>query len=219
MIVFTQVVPQLARLFQDAKVELPLPTRIVVGIATFFENYWYIIIAMAILFGIIGRSYLRTPEGRYTVSTLALRIPIIRNLFQKVYLARLTSILHTLLKSDVPILESLALARQAMGNKVYQRIMTDTIKAVQDGAPISTVWEHEPFIPPMLSTIVSVGEKSGQVAEAFQEANRFFKRDVEEILNTITVLLEPVMVILLGIGVAIIVSAVLLPIYNLVLVL
>jgi type II secretory pathway component PulF len=105
-----------------------------------------------------------------------------------------------------------------MSNRVYQRILDDTMRAVQDGSHISDAWQHEPFIPPMLTTIVSVGEKSGKIADSFNEANRFFKRDVEDMLNTITVLLEPLMVVLLGIGVAIIVAAVLLPIYNLVLI-
>lgn len=218
-IVFTQVVPQLSQLFSEAKVELPLPTRIVIGVSNFIQSYWYILAAAAVFLGILLRSYLKTPEGRYTLSTVALSTPIIKNIFQKVYLSRLTSVLHTLLKSNVPILESLRLTRQSMGNRVYQRIMDDTIAAVKDGAPMSSVWEHEPYIPAMLSTIVGVGEKGGQVAESLREANRFFQRDVEEILGTITVLLEPLMVVMLGVGVAIMVAAVLLPIYNLVLVL
>lgn len=219
IIVFTQVIPQLASLFSEANVQLPLPTRIVIGTATFFQNYWYLVGLLVLILGFIMRSYVKTPEGRYTMSTLVLRLPVIKTLFQKVYLARLTAVLHTLLKSDVPILQALQLAKQAMGNKVYQRIMDDTISAVKDGAPMSSVWEHEPFIPPMLTTIVGVGEKGGQVAESLKEANRFFQRDVDDVLNTLTILLEPLMVVLLGIGVAIMVAAVLLPIYNLVLVL
>jgi type IV pilus assembly protein PilC len=136
----------------------------------------------------------------------------------KLYLARLTSVLHTLFSSDVPALESLMLAKEAVGNRVYQRVLDDTVAAVKDGASVSSVWRNEPYVPPMLTSMVEVGERSGTVDKSFAEASRFFRRDVESALETITVLLEPILVIVLGIGVAIVVAAVLLPIYNLVLV-
>lgn len=219
IVMFVFVLPQLTTLFQDAGVALPLPTRILIGTITFFQNYWIIVVLAFIAIGLVARSYLRTAEGRYTLSTVVLQIPVLKELFQKVYLARITSILQTLFESDVPILESLQLAKQAVGNRVYQRILNDTANAVKDGATISSVWEHEPFIAPLLTTMVGVGERSGEISESFEQANQFFKRDVDSMLDSITILLEPILIIVLAIGVAIVVAAVLLPIYNLVLVL
>lgn len=219
ILMFAFVVPQLITLFAEANVRLPLPTRILIGITHSFGDYWYVMALIAVALAIIGRSYLRTPEGQYNFSTLLLRIPIISTLLQKVYLARLTSLLHTLFSSDVPILESLKLARESLGNKVYQTIMDDTAAAVKDGATISSVWEHEAYIPAMLTVMVGIGERSGEIEKSFKEAHYFFQRDVEEMLDSVTVLLEPLLVIVLGIGVGIVVAAVLLPIYNLVLVL
>lgn len=218
ILMMTFVLPQLIGLFVDANVALPLATRIVLAITLFWRDYWYIVIALALGLGLVARSYLRTPEGRYTASTYILRFPVLQSLFQKIYLARLTSLLFTLFSSDVPVIESLTLAEKAMGNRVYQRILQDTVRAIKDGATISSVWQYEPFIPPMLTAMISVGEKTGKIEEAFSQSNRFFKRDVEAALNTITVLLEPLMVVVLGIGVAFVVAAVLLPIYNLVLI-
>lgn len=217
IIVFAFVLPQLVELFADANVTLPLPTRIVLGLVNFWTGYWYIMLTFFIALGFIFRSWIKTVEGRYAVSSAVLRLPVVNALFQKVYLARLTSMLHILFNSDVPVLESLQLVELAMGNKVYQKIMGTTRQAVKDGSPISTVWENEPFIPPLLTALVHVGEQSGQLDKSFDEANRFFKREVEELLSTITVLIEPLIVIILGIGVAILVAAVFLPIYNLVL--
>lgn len=217
LILFAFVLPQLSKLFADSNVPLPLPTRIVLGVVKFSNGYWYYVLAFAIIIFLLARSYFRTPDGRFMASTLLLRLPLIQGLFQKVYLARLTAMLHILLKSDVPLLESLSLTEGAVSNKVYQKILRDTSAAVKDGSLISAVWEHEPFIPPLLSTVVNVGERSGKIAAGFGEANRFFQREVEELLNTVNTLFEPIMVILLGIGVAIVVSAVFLPIYNLVL--
>lgn len=130
----------------------------------------------------------------------------------------MTSALATLFASDVPVIEALSLARESIGNRVYQRILDDTVQSIKDGASISYVWEQEPHIPAMLTTMVNVGEKSGEVSKAFTQANKFFSRDVADILETITILLEPILIIILGIGVGIIVGSVLLPIYNLVLV-
>lgn len=219
ILMFTFVVPQLVALFEEANVRLPLPTRILIGFTNSISDYWYVIALIVVALGVIVRSYLKTPEGQYNFSTVLLRIPIISTLLQKVYLSRLTSLLHTLFSSDVPILESLKLARESLGNKVYQTIMDDTAEAVKDGASISSVWEHEAYIPAMLTVMVGIGERSGEIEKSFKEAHYFFKRDVEEMLDSVTVLLEPLLVILLGIGVGIVVAAVLLPIYNLVLVL
>lgn len=216
-ILFAFVLPQLSQLFADSNVPLPLPTRIVLGTVAFINRYWYYMLAFAIVIFLLARSYFRTPEGRFMASTILLLLPLIQGLFQKVYLARMTAMLNILLKSDVPLLESLSLAEGAVSNKVYQKILRDTGDAVKDGSLISAVWEHEPFIPPLLSTVVNVGERSGKIAAAFGEANRFFQREVEELLNAINTLFEPIMVILLGLGVALVVSAVFLPIYNLVL--
>lgn len=217
IILFAFVLPQLSQLFADSNVPLPLPTRIVLGVVAFTSGYWYYLLAFIIIIVLLSRSYFRTTEGRFMASTMLLRLPLIQGLFQKVYLARLTAMLYILSKSDVPLLESLRLTEDAVSNKVYQKILRDTSAAVKDGSLISAVWEHEVFIPPLLSTVVNVGERSGKIAAAFGEANRFFQREVEDLLTAINTLFEPIMVILLGIGVALVVSAVFLPIYNLVL--
>ena len=119
----------------------------------------------------------------------------------------------------MPVIESLTIAESSIGNAVYEKTLNRTVNAVKDGASVSEVWEHETYIAPMLTTMVAVGERSGELERSFQEAHRFFKRDVDEILETISVFLEPILVIILGIAVAIVVAGVLLPIYNLVLVL
>lgn len=219
IILFIFVLPQLVTLFEGANVILPLPTRILIAVTTFVQHFWLLLVILGIAAVFLLRSYAKTPEGRYALSTLMLRIPLVSTLLSKLYLARLTSVLHTLFSSDVPALESLVLAKAAVGNRVYQRVLDETVAAVKDGASVSSVWRHEAFIPPMLTSMVEVGEHSGTVDKSFQEASRFFQRDVETALETVTTLLEPILVIILGIGVAIVVAAVILPIYNLVLVL
>lgn len=218
LVMFTYVLPQLVSLFLDANVPLPLPTRILIGITNFLTHNYVILISILVALGLLFRSWIRTQEGRYTFSTMMLGIPVFKEIIQKVYLARMTSVLATLFASDVPILEALTLARESIGNKVYQRILEETIQAVKDGASMSYAWGNEPYIPAMLTTMVSVGERSGEISKSFTLANKFFARDVADILETITILLEPLLIIILGIGVGVIVGSVLLPIYDLVLV-
>lgn len=213
------VVPPLVELFQEAQVPLPLPTRILIGLTNFLNSFWYLIGALAIVLGFILRYYYKTPEGRYAFSSLVLHVPLLNTLFVKIYLTQLTSILDTLFRSDVAVLESLRIAKFSMSNEVYQRILEETSAAVKDGASLSEVWENEAYIPPMLTAMVAVGERSGEVHKAFSEAHRFFKRDVDEILDQLAVFLEPLLVIILAVGVGIIAAAIILPIYNLVLVL
>lgn len=218
-VMFTFVLPQLIDIFNEAGVQLPLPTRILIGITQFLQSFWLpLVLFVGVIAGVVY-SYFKTPEGRYNFSTYALKLPILSTFFEKLYLARLTSILYVLFSSDVPTLESLALAKDAVGNRVYQRLLEETIQAIKDGASISYVWQQDPYIPPMLSSMVAVGERSGEVNKSFKEASQFFKRDVESMLEAVTVLLEPILILILGAGVGIVVAAILLPIYNLVLVL
>jgi len=219
IITFYFVLPQIVELFRETQVVLPLPTRILIAVSEFTRAYWYIIAIVVVAFGLIIRSYLRTAEGQYAASTWVLKIPVLREFMQKVYLSRLTSIMYTLFKSDVPVIESLKIARESIGNQVYQRILNDTAEAVKGGSSMSATWAQERQIPPMLTTMVAMGERSGEIEKAFAEAQRFFNRDVDDILDGIAVFLEPLLVIILGIGVGFIVAAVILPIYNLVLVL
>lgn len=217
MLIF--VLPQLTSLFTEANVVLPWPTRLLIAVTSFFQKFWLLVLTAAAALFFVARSYFKTPEGQYTVSAYLLRLPLIRTVVQKFYLARLTSVLQTLFDSDVPVIQSLTLAQDAIGNRVYRQILSKTVKAVQSGSSLSAVWQHEPFIPPLLSTMVNVGERTGNIAHAFAEASRFFRRDVDEVLSSITVLIEPILIVILGIGVGIIIAAVLLPMYNLVLVL
>ena len=219
VITFYFILPQIIELFRQTQVTLPLPTRILIATAGFTSAYWYIILIVLIVFGVLLRSYLRTTEGQYNASTWLLRVPVLTELLQKVYLSRLTSIMYTLFSSDVPVIESLKIAKESIGNRVYQRILNETAEAVKSGSSMSATWAREPYIPPMLTTMVAMGERSGEIEKAFDEAQRFFSRDVDEILNSISTFLEPLLVSVLGIGVGFIVAAVILPIYNLVLVL
>lgn len=210
------VLPQLITLFTEANVQLPWTTRVLIAVTTFTQKYWWFILLFAAFTAYLLFAYLKTPEGRYNGSAILLRLPALGRLLRKLYLARFAGALETLIEAEVPVVRALLIARDVLTNRVYQTIVDRTVEDVKGGSPISTALERYPEIPVMVSEMISVGERSGQLAQSFGAIHRFFRRDVDDALANLTALIEPVVIVLIGIGVAILLSAVLMPIYQLV---
>lgn len=210
------VMPQLITLFEEANVALPLITRIVLGVTRFLQHFWWFLLLFLIVAGYLLISYLRTPEGQYNGSAFLLRLPLLSRMLRKLYLGRLSGALETLLDAEVPVVRALLIARDVISNRVYQQIIEHTAEAVKNGSSVAAALERYPEIPMMVSAMVSVGERSGQLGLSFGHIHRFFRRDVEEMLSNLTSLIEPVVIVVVGFFVAVILSAVLLPLYGLV---
>lgn len=210
------VLPQLTELFAEADVALPLITRVFLGGTLFVQRFWWFVLLFLGMAGYIVTSYLRTPEGQYNASAFVLRLPLFRTLLQKLYLARFSGALETLLEAEVPVVRALLIARDVLSNRVYQDIIERTSEEVKNGGTISQSLERYPDIPMMVSAMVGVGERSGQLGQAFGNIHRLYRRDVDDALNNLTVLIEPIVIVVIGIGVAFLLAAVLLPIYGLI---
>lgn len=210
------VLPQLVELFQESDVVLPLPTRMLIAVVSFFRHYWWFVLAFLGLAGYLLGTYAKTPEGRYNLSAVVLRLPIFGRLLRKIYLARFAGSLETLLDAEVPVVRALLVARDVLSNRVYQSIIERAAEDVKGGSTISAALERYPEVPLMVSEMVSVGERSGQLGKAFAAIHRFYRRDVDDALTNLTQLVEPLVIILIGIGVAVLLIAVLMPIYGLV---
>lgn len=214
MMVF--VLPQLITLFEQSGVPLPLVTRVLIAVASFVASYWWFLLLFLFLASFLLYSYLRTPEGRYNAHAVLLRLPVFGKILRKLYLARFSGALQTLIGSEVPVVRSLLVARDALGNRIYQAIIEETAEEVKNGSTISASLEKYPEIPMMVSQMISVGERSGELGASLGAVHRFYRREVDEALDNLSQLVEPVIVVLLGIGVAVLLAAVLLPIYRLV---
>lgn len=216
LVIITFVMPQLTTLFKETGVALPWPTRVLMGVSGFLVSYWWFVLLFAGIAGYLLRAYAKTTEGRYAVSAMMIRLPIAGILMQKLYLARFTGALRTLVTSEVPVIRALLISRDVIGNRVYQAIIAETADAVKNGSTISAAFERYPEIPLMVSQMISVGERSGQLAASLESVHRFYRREVDETIQNVTQLIEPLIIVLLGIGVAGLLVAVLLPIYQLV---
>lgn len=214
MLIF--VVPQLTLILTESGAELPFLTRLLIASSHFMTSWgWLLGIAVA---GVIVAAirYRRIPEGRAFFDQLLLKIPGFGNLFAKVYLARFAETLSTMILGGIPIVQALEVTSEVVGNTVYRRIITEAMEAVRKGETISTVLHgYYPTVPLLVSQMMSVGEKSGKLETILKKLADFYRRDVDSLVDNLTNLIEPVLILVLGGGVGMLIAAILLPIYNL----
>ncbi len=210
------VIPQLVDLFQQSGVTLPLVTRALIAFSGFITSYWWFVILFIAVAVYLFGSYARTPEGVYTLGAILLRLPIFGTLMRKLYLARFAGSLKTLVESEVPVIRALLISRDVLGNRVYQTIIDRAVEDVKNGSTISAALEKFPEIPLMVSQMISVGERSGQLGNSLEAVHRFYRREVDDTIQNFSQLIEPIVIVVLGLGVGLLIAAVLMPIYQLV---
>ncbi len=210
------VLPQLVQVLNDlgTDVQLPWTTQLIILGSKLLQQFIGVIVGGLILFvgGFI--LFLRTEGGARWADKWKLKLPLFGALFVKLYVTRFSSNMNTLLQGGVPILTSLEISSMVVGNIVFKNIIQDAINTMKDGGELSkALLQHKEF-PYVASQIISVGEKTGKMNSVLKTLSRFYKTEVDNVVANLTVLLEPVMIVVLGIGVAIFVVSILLPIYN-----
>lgn len=208
------IVPRITGILASGDVELPLPTKILIAISNILKNYWYVV---SIVF--IGLAYgfwkwIHTEEGRRSWHAFILKIPYFGKIFQKFYLNRIASNLSTLLKGGISVIRSLEITSQVIGNYVYEKIILESKEQVRMGKSISSVFAFYPEIPPMFAEMVKVGEKSGNIDEMLEKLAVFYQKEVDRVIENLAQLIEPILIIILGLGVAFLALSIIMPIYN-----
>ncbi len=208
------VIPRLLDIISQSGGELPLVTRILVGTSAFMTNYWWVLLLT--LFLAIGGYFIarRKPAGRHFLDQVKLRVPVIGAIFHKVYLARISQSLSNLLASGVPINRSMLIVADVVGNNVFKAIMQKAVADVEGGKSISESLGQSSFIPPMMSQMMSIGEETGRLDQILEKLSDFYIGEVESLTNALVSLIEPMIIILLGAGALLLVSGVMLPIYQ-----
>ncbi len=212
MMVF--VIPKLTSVLTESGTELPMATKILIGTSDFMSGYWWLIIL--IIVGIVSGVYYynKTAKGSYLIDVIKLRVPIFGKLFQRIYLVRFTRSLNTLIVGGVTITEGLKISAEVVNNKVYRKLINETVKVVEDGNSISSVFIKSDEIPKMVSQMMSIGEQTGKLDLVLERISEFYSREVDNIIANLMALMEPVIMLLMGVAVAIMVAAVILPMYN-----
>ncbi|MHB8431651.1 MAG: type II secretion system F family protein [Acidimicrobiales bacterium] len=214
MIVF--IVPVFQNLFQSLGGKLPLPTRILISISKVVTSAWVLLVIGVIIGGIIGlRWWIGTDEGRRKWDRLILRPPVFGPLFHKVALARMTGTLASLIKSGVPILESLDICASTAGNRTVGDVLIEAKNGVRAGRPLADpLREHEEVIPTLVVQMIEVGEQTGALDAMLEKVAEFYDQEVEVTVNNLTALLEPMLTVIMGIGVGAMVISLYLPMFS-----
>ncbi len=214
MMVF--VIPKLLSLYDDFGTDLPLPTKILMGVSGFFVKYWFIIIA---IFGIgfyILKLYRSTPEGRRKIDELIFKIPVYGELQRQVILTEVTRTLSMMVGAGVSILEALHITAEVVNNFVISDALIDASNQVEKGFPVAFAFsKHPEAFPFLLSQMVAVGEETGKMDEVLTKISHIYEVESDEKVKGLTSAIEPIIMVILGVGVGFLVIAVIMPIYNL----
>ncbi|OGE76036.1 MAG: hypothetical protein A3K06_02020 [Candidatus Doudnabacteria bacterium RIFCSPHIGHO2_01_52_17] len=214
-LMFVFVLPQMITVLEEAGVELPITTKILIFATKTVQNYWMFMIG-GVVATIVGlRFYIRSPGGRFVWDTLKMRVPVFGKLLLNIYMDRFALNLSSLVAGGIPIVQSLRTVAAIITNVVYRQIILHAAEEVEQGKSIASALADRPEIPKLVSQMVKIGEQTGSLEEILLKVSRFYDKELNNTLNTLTTLLEPFVMILLGIAVAIMVAGILLPIYNL----
>ncbi len=208
------VVPKLTEVIVEAGVELPLSTKILIWSSSALVNYSWVILIGILIIGLAFWSWKRTSEGRFTWDKIKLNIPIFGGLLRDIYMVRFCQSMFTLMKGGQTLVQSLEIASSVIGNEAWKYIILQTIQAVNDGESIVFVMQSSKYIPAMAVQMMAVGEETGQMTEILQRISQFYSRNVDNASATILSLIEPLVMIVLGLGVGILVSAIMIPLYR-----
>ncbi len=208
------VLPNLTAILEETGAALPWATMVVIAAVNFFQNYVWFILLFIILSIFSIRALMKTDSGRLWLDTLKLRLPIVGRMYKLVYLIRFCRSLSTLLRGGVTIIRSLEVSGEVVRNRLYQTLIQKTMKAVSEGDSVSAVFSTSSYVPRMIPQMMSIGERTGHLDTVLEKISQFYSRELAEKLNNLGAVLEPLVMILLGIGVGIMVAAVILPMYN-----
>ncbi|MGE5298197.1 MAG: type II secretion system F family protein [Acidobacteriaceae bacterium] len=214
-LMFIFVLPQMLGVLKESNVELPITTKILVGTTDFMSVYWYIVLIL-LLGSIVGfRFYSRTYGGRAFLDWAKLRVPIFGKLFLNIYIARFARNLATLVAGGIPIVKALDAVADIINNTVYRDIIFDASHQVQNGKSVALAFVDRPEFPPIVSQMVQIGESTGKLQEILEKLAGFYEKEVAQSIKVMTTMIEPAIMMLLGLAVAIMVAGIILPIYNL----
>lgn len=214
MLIF--VVPQLKTIFADMGAELPLVTRIVLGTSDLIRNFWYVWIIVMVGIYLAIRFWARTASGGIIWDNFKLKIPLIGPLVRKIYMARFTRTMGTLVASGLPMLDIISTVSSVLTNKVYTRAFKKVSTDIENGKTLSLSLKEQNVFPPMIYHLIAVGEKSGKLDYVLLSMANFFDKEVENTTQNLATLVEPILIIFIGAGVGLVVASVIMPIYSLV---
>ncbi|MBI5620316.1 type II secretion system F family protein [Candidatus Gottesmanbacteria bacterium] len=215
MVMMTVVIPKLTDLYKDFGIDLPLSTKLLISASNFFVQFWWLMIAGMVGLVVGYGKWRKTPLGELMVDSFTLRIPLFGDLTKKVLLVEFTRTLAMLISAGIHILQGLQTLRDSLGNVLYRNAIDEIGKKVEKGFPLGETFAQYDVFPPIVSQMMKVGEETGKLDDTLVKLSRYFESESEHLVRGLTTAIEPIIMIVLGVGVGFIVISVITPIYNL----
>ncbi|MFH1202630.1 MAG: type II secretion system F family protein [Candidatus Omnitrophota bacterium] len=209
-----KIIPTFKGIFEVLGGTLPLPTQILIGISDFLRKFFLFWLGLTIVSVIAFQKYVATPKGRYQFDKTILKMPVFGELFRKVAIARFSRTLSTLIKSGVPILNSMDIVAKTSGNKIVEEAIQNARSSIKEGEPISGPLSRSGVFPPMVVRMISVGEQTGELEKMLSKISDFYDEQIDAAVSGLTSMIEPLVIAFLGIVIGGIVVALFLPIFK-----
>ncbi len=214
VLMLTFVIPKLSQILEETGQELPIYTKLVVGLSDLVVNYGLLLLFLVVVVVVVLAKYLPTQAGRMSFSKFQLGIPYIGTLYRKLYLSRIADNLDTLITSGVSMVRAIEITAEVVGNEVYKKILMDATNLIKSGSSVSGVLAKHEEIPGIMIQMIKVGEESGKLGFVLNTLAKFYQREVDNEVDTLVGLIEPAMIVMLGLAVGVLLTSVLVPIYN-----
>ncbi|MEX0652406.1 MAG: type II secretion system F family protein [Candidatus Paceibacterota bacterium] len=214
ILMLTMVIPRLSAILLESGQAVPLYTKVVITLSELLLNYGVFFLIFILVGTFFFWRYLKTAHGKLIVAELQLSIPFVGDLYRKLYLSRIADNLSTMLTSGIQMVRAVEITASVVGNPLYERLLTEVIEKVKGGMQLSEALEAHDEFPGILVQMIKVGEETGELGNILETLAKFYRREVGAAVDTLVGLIEPIMIVLLGLGVGFLLASVLIPIYN-----
>jgi type IV pilus assembly protein PilC len=214
ILMFTIVIPKISTILVDSGQEIPAYTKVVLGISNFLVHDGFVLLGLAVIVGYAFVYWVRKPSGKVAFDQFKLGVPYVGNLYRKLYLSRLADNMNTMLASGIPMIRALELTSSVIDNQIYKRLLASSVESVKAGKAVSEALGGNKEIPGIMIQMMKVGEETGELGNILKTLAHFYSREVITAVDALVDLIEPLMIVTLGLGVGILLASVLVPIYN-----
>jgi len=215
-IMMVVVIPKLSQIILDSGQSVPFYTQVIIKMSDFFVHYGFLMLIAVILGGIWIWRLSLTEKGKVYLDKLKFKVPVVGNLYTKLYLSRIADNMDTMITSGIPMVRAIDITSEVVGSIIYRNLLKESANNVKSGMALSAAFEQDrEHMPVIMVQMVKVGEETGSLGNILNTLGHFYKREVDDAIDTLVGLIEPAMIIILGLGVGILLVSVLLPIYNL----
>jgi len=214
VLMLTMVIPRITSILEESGQEVPIYTKIVIGMSKLLTDYGIFVLIALVISGFFIFKWSRKPTGKAFFADFKLRVPYVGNLYQKLYLSRLADNMNTMLLSGIPMLRAIEVTAEVVDNEVYRRLLMKSAENIKGGKSVSDSLSEFPQIPKIMIQMMRVGEETGELGNILKTLSNFYRREVTNAVDTLVSMIEPLMMVMLGLGVGFLLASVLIPIYN-----